>query len=569
MPLDGLTFYHIARELDARLAGGRVDKVQQPERDEIILTIRNGGENHLLLLCASADCARAHITGAKRANPLEPPNLCMLLRKHLLGARLARVEQINSDRILAFTFDHLDEMGDPTHKTVYCEFMGKHSNLILVNAAGRIMESARRVNETMSGVREVLPGLKYELPPFHEKLPFDSVTAEDLEARLTGQSGSLAKLIRDNVSGFSLPLAKELVYRLTGDAELLTDCPEKYGPKIANEVRRLLDSPAPRILLSGKGDLQAVEYKSCGGLKIQEFEHLSEAIDEFYLQREQTERINQKSASIHRVIKANIDRLEKKIILQEEALTIGERADEYRIKGELLTASPYLVKKGMKTVQLPNYYDPDTALITVELDEKLNAAANAQRYFKLYKKAQVARKLAGEQLIATREELEYLEGQAENLTKCTDEATLAELKEELIRLGYVKDTASRREKKALPPSKPYELTAPDGTLILVGRNNLQNDRLTLSALPEEIWLHTKDIPGSHVIIKSSAPSNETLLYAARVAARYSKAGASSNVPVDYAQRKFVKKPAGAKPGKVIYTHQHTLIVAPADTAPRD
>lgn len=564
MPLDGLTFYHIANELNRTLTGGRVDKAQQPERDEVILTIRNNGENYMLLLSASAGCARAHITCAKKANPLEPPNLCMLMRKHLLGGRVCGVRQLCSDRIMEIEIEHLDEMGDKTRKRIICEFMGKHSNIMLVNAQGRIMESARRVNDTMSGVREVLPGLMYEYPPAHGKIPFDACDGAELAARLTGQTGRLDKLIQGNISGMSLPLSQEISYRITGDSQYWSDAPELLADRIAAEVGNLVENPSPRILLEGKGELQACEYTSCRGMKTAAYDSLSKAVDEFFISRDREERISQKSASVHRVIKSNITRLEKKIVLQEEAYSSGARADEYRIKGEMLAASPYLVKKGMRQVELPNFYDPDCKPITVELDEKLNAAANSQRYFKLYKKAQVARKLAAEQLEAAREELEYLEGQLENLSKCSDENSLAELREELIRLGYIKDTSSRREKKALPPSKPYEFTAPDGTLILAGHNNLQNESLTFSALPAETWLHTKDIPGSHVIIKSEHPSDETIVYAARIAAKLSAAGASSHVPVDYTLKRYVKKPSGAKPGKVIFTHQHTLYVDPLE-----
>ena len=248
--------------------------------------------------------------------------------------------------------------------------------------------------------------------------------------------------------------------------------------------------------------------------------------------------------------------MEKKLLIKQEALAEGARSEEYRVKGEMLTASPHLVKKGMKRVLLPNYYDENCAMLEVELDEKLNAAANAQRYFKLYRKAQVARKLAEEQIAEATEELGYLENQMENLELCEGEAELAEIREELVRLGYIRSTQSRRQMKALPPSTPLHFVAPDGTEVFVGRNNVQNERLTFSAQPDEWWLHAKDMPGSHVIVKSAHPS--------RLAAKYSKGSASSSVPVDYAQRRYVKKPGGAKPGFVIYTHQKTLLVKPQE-----
>ena len=252
--------------------------------------------------------------------------------------------------------------------------------------------------------------------------------------------------------------------------------------------------------------------------------------------------------------------------LQQEAYDSAGSSQEYRIKGEMLTASPHLVKKGMTSVLLPNYYDENCAPMKVELDEKLDAAANAQRYFKLYKKAQVARKLAQEQLESGREELSYLEGQMENLMLCTDEASLEELRQELVRAGYIREAASRRRMKALPPSKPMEFLSPDGTRILAGRNNVQNEALTFGADSEEMWLHTKNVPGSHVIIKSASPSDETLAYAAGIAARFSAAGASSGVEVDYTRRRYVKKPSGARPGFVTYTHQHTVVAKPLEAS---
>ena len=561
--MDGITFYHLAKELDWLLSGGRVDKIQQPERDEIIITLRCPGENRALLLSASADCGRAHITAQKKANPLEPPQLCMLMRKHLIGGRLTSVKQNYSDRVLEFVFEHTDELGDRAKKSIICEFMGKHSNIILVSADGKIMESARHVNESVSSFREVLPGLKYMPPPEHGKIPFDLIDVPALSARLAGKAGELGKLIRDNISGLSLPLGREIAYRVSGDETAVVSDASEYAPRIAAEIADILTNPSPSVTLDGEGnpkELLAFAYKSRSDIKKQSFALLSEATDEFYRLRDARERLGQKSASLTRSVKTNIERLQKKLMLQQEAYDGAARSEEYRIKGEMLSASPHLVKKGMKSVELPNYYDESCALLTVELDEKLNAAANAQRYFKLYKKAQVARKLALEQLESGRKELDYLESVLFILSASPDEAALAEIREELVREGYIKDTASRRQIKALPPSSPLKFTSPDGTEIFVGRNNLQNDRLTFSAQPDEIWLHAKDIPGAHVIIKSASPSDETLLYAATLAAQNSSGATSGAVDVDYTQRKFVKKPSGARPGKVTYSHGRTLRV---------
>ena len=570
MPLDGLTLSFVAKELNGLLAGGRIDKVVQPERDEILLTVRNEGKNCQLLLSASADCARAHITQVKKNNPLEPPMLCMLMRKHIIGGRILSIAQVESDRILEIEIEHYDELGDKVKKRIICEFMGRHSNLIFVGGDGRIIDSARRVTELISSVREVLPGLRYERPPAHGKIPFDAVTEDALYAALAGRGGALAKAISASVSGMSRQAAEELAFRATGNADAHSDeCDLRAAAaSVAAELRRVLtEAPRPAILRNPDGDpvdFAAFEYRSRPALEAQRFDTLSETMDEFYRTRDAAERIRQKSAALHRVLKTNIERCEKKLALQQEALLGAARMEEYRVKGELLTGSLYLAQKGMKSVDLPNYYEEGMPTLTVELDEKLSPGQNAQRYFKLYQKARSAQTLAAEQIEKTSEELNYLEGQLDNLGKCTGESELFEIRAELEKFGYVKAVKSRRQLKQLPPSQPMKFTAPSGSIILVGKNNVQNDKLTFTADSMDWWLHVKDMPGSHVIIADPEADEETIIYAARIAARFSKGGNSSQVPVDYTRRKYVKKPSGAKPGFVIYTHQHTLYVMPAE-----
>ena len=572
MPFDGLTLGLIARELNATLAGGRIDRIVQPERDELILTVRSGGANHMLLLSASAGCARAHLTEVKKSSPLEPFNLCMLMRKHLSGARIVEIRQAESDRILEIEIEHLDELGDRARKRIVCEFMGKHSNLIFVSADGRIIDSARRVTEAISSVREVLPGLRYERPPAHGKIPFDRVSAENLCAALAGKSGALHKLISANISGMSAQTARELAFRACGNADAHADECDlmAVAESVAAELARIPGEVAPAVLYGPDGrpaDAVAFAYRSCAALRGEPFPTISAAMDEFYRSRDRAERISQKSAAIHRALKTNIERCERKLALQREALLGAERMEEYRVSGELLTANLHLAEKGMTSVSLPNYYDPEMKEIEIKLDVKLSPAQNAQRYFKLYQKARNARTLAAEQIERTTEELNYLEGQMDNLGKCSGESELAELRAELEKFGYLRRSANRRTMKQLPPSQPMKFAAPSGETILVGKNNLQNDKLTFSADPEEIWLHAKDMPGSHVIIVGAKPSDEAILYAAKLAAAYSRGARSSNVPVDYTKRRYVKKPSGAKPGFVIYTNQRTLYVTPEEIRP--
>ena len=576
MPMDGLTLGLIAGELNQALAGGRVNKIIQPERDELILTIRSGGENHQLLLSATANCARAHLTNQKKTSPLEAPNLCMLMRKHITGGVVKAIRQLESDRILEIEIEHRDELGDSATKRIICEFMGKHSNLIFVGGDGRIIDSARRVNEQISSVREVLPGLRYELPPAHGKIPWDHVEADALYAAMAGMGGRLYKLIAQSISGMSTQTARELAWRATGSDEAhsdeidlraacaaiaaaLRDIPGQIDPAVWYEAPPATDNPGAAAPV----DFTAFDFKSRAALYRQPCESISEAMDLFYRVRDSRDRMQQKGAALHRTLKKNIERCERKLALQREALLGSQRMEEYRLKGELLTANLHLALKGAKMVEVPNYYEEGMPAMPIELDERLSPGQNAQRYFKLYQKARNAQTLAAEQIEKTSEELNYLEGQLDNLSKCQEEAELYELRAELEKFGYVKANRSRRQMKQLPPSAPMKFTAPSGRVILVGKNNLQNDKLTATAQPNEVWLHAKDMPGSHVIIVGEGPDEETIRYAASLAAAYSKGRTSTRVPVDYTLRRYVKKPGGAKPGFVIYTNQHTLFVAPA------
>ena len=566
MPMDGLTLSLVTRELREALVGGRVDRITQPERDELNILVRNHGRNQLLLLSASAGCARAHITREKKVSPLEPPMLCMLLRKHISGGRVRDVRQINGDRILEIEFEHLDELGDSARKTLVCEFMGRHSNLILVDGEGRILECARRVTESMSSVREVLPGLRYERPPEHGKTPFDA-PGEAIVRALQGASGLLHKAIAGAISGLSVQTARELAFRAAGNEDAHTQelDMEAVAPAVARALAAAQSEIAPALLFAETGepvDVVAFPYLSRAALRSERFATISEAMDAFYRARDRAERIKQKSAALHRVLKNNIERCERKLALQKEALLGSERMEEYRVKGELLTASLHLAKKGMKSVTIPNYYEEGTPDLEVQLDEKLSPGQNAQRYFKLYQKARSAKRLAAEQVEKTTEELNYLEGQMLNLSACEEESELAELREELEKYGYVRKNHNRRQMKKLEPSKPMRFDSPTGIPILVGKNNLQNDKLTFTAEPNEWWLHAKDMPGSHVIVASADPDEETLRMAARLAARYSKGASAGKVPVDMTRRRYVKKPAGAKPGFVIYTNQKTVLAEP-------
>ena len=568
MPMDGFTLHFLARELREALVGARVDRAVQPERDEVLLTMRNHNENFNVLFSASAGCARAHITRVKKNNPLEPPMLCMLLRKHLSGARVTDVRQIDCDRILEIAFEHFDELGERTTKTLVCEFMGKHSNLIFLTADGKIIDSARHVTEQISSVRQVLPGLYYQRPPAHGKLPFLALEPAALAARLAEAPKTLHKALSECVSGLSTQTAREIAYRTLGDENASTGslAPEAVAEAVVRVMQEMLGEFSPALLYAPGEDAPIdavpIPFKSRAHLDSRPMPSLSAALDEFYRARDLAERMQQKSAALHRVLKNNLERSEKKLAIQEEALLNCERAEDYRIKGELLMANLHLVSKGAKRVSVPNYYDEALTPMEIELDERISPAQNAQRYFKRYQKARSARKFALEQKAIAQEEIRYLASQLLALETCTEEAELAEIREELEKLGYVRANHNRRQMKKLPPSTPLRFTAPSGAEIFVGKNNRQNDELTFSAKPGYVWLHAKDMPGSHVIIARENPDEATIRFAASLAARYSSGRESGRVPIDYALKKYVKKPSGAKPGFVTYTNQKTLYAEP-------
>ena len=565
MPMDGLTAGFAARELDRTLKGGRVDRITQPERDAVVMVIRAGSENHKLLLCASPNNARCHLTSGTFSNPLEPPALCMLMRKQLTGARVTEIRQEAGDRIVRMDLDAVNEMGDHVLRRLVLEIMGRHSNLMLLDENGRILEAARHVNAEMSRVRQIQPGMLYQAPPAQDKLDPGTLKSEELFARLQARGGgSFSRALSEEIRGLSRQSAEEIAARVreggeTWPADLAGTC-----ARLEDLFRRLPDMAAPCVLRGEDGsaeDFFPFLYVSRDTGREEPCKTLSHAMDLYYSARDAKDRLSQKSASMIRTLKGQAERCTRKLAMQEEELASAERMDEYRRMGEAIHANLYLLKKGMAEAALPDWNDPEGGTITVPLDIRLTPAQNAQKYFKKYQKARSARETAAVQRDKTLEELDYLESMLSDAENCTGESELEEIRRELIRTGYMKRVTSRHQQRQLPASKPYCYRSADGIEILVGKNSLQNDRLTQAAAGNETWLHAKDMPGSHVIVRPEGEVPlETLKQAALLAAWYSKGRNSSTVPVDYTLRKYVKKPSGAAPGKVIYTHQKTVYV---------
>ena len=569
MPMDGLTVGFAARELDDILRDGRIDKITQPERDTVVLVIRAGGANHRLLLCASPNNARCHLTMNSYSNPLEPPAMCMLMRKQIAGARITGVRQVDGDRIVHVDMDAVNELGDHVLRRLVLEIMGRHSNLLLLDENDRILEATRHVNPEMSRVRQIQPGMTYLPPPAQDKLNPQTVTADELYARLVSlPEGKLSRSLADTVTGLSRAAAEELACRVLQPGEEWPGNLRDASERLADFLGRLPQMADPRVLFGENGETEDVfpfPYLSRRTDSQRPYKTLSEALEVYFGTRDARDRLNQKSASMVRMLKGQMDRCQRKLALQEEELSSAERMEEYRRMGEVINANLYQLKKGMTEAVLPDWNDPDGGTITVPMDIRLTPSQNAQKYFKKYQKARSAREVAAQQRDKTLEEMDYLEGMLLDVDKCVGESELEEIRQELVRTGYMKKTANRRQQRQLPGSKPYRYQSDDGIEILVGKNAAQNDRITLGAKPEETWLHAKDMPGSHVIIcREGEIPLTTMKQAALLAAWYSKGQRSSLVPVDYTLRKYVKKPSGAAPGKVIYTHQKTAYMTPEE-----
>ena len=568
--MDGLTAGFAARELNDLLRGGRVDKITQPERDTVVMLIRTGGENRRLLFCASPNNARCHLTNGTYSNPLEPPAMCMLLRKQLIGARIEAVRQIGGDRILHVDLDAVNELGDHVRRRLVLEIMGRHSNLLLLDENDRILEATRHVNPEMSRIRQIQPGMAYLPPPPQDRLAPENVTAESLYARLSACTEiPFSRALAETVSGLSRVASEELACRVLQPGEDRPEDLQDACERLADLFRRLPGMSDPRVLFSETGEAEDVfpfPYLSRRTDTQRAFPTLSEALEIFFGTRDARDRLNQRSASMLRTLKGQLDRCQRKLAIQLEELASAEKMEEYRRMGEAINANLYQLKKGMSAVELPDWFSSEGGTITVPLDIRLTPSQNAQKYFKKYQKARSAREIAAEQRDRTLAEIDYLEGMLLDVDKCVGESELEEIRQELVRTGYLKKITNRRQQRQLPQSKPCRYLSADGIEILVGKNAAQNDRLTLGAKPEELWLHAKDMPGSHVIVRCEGEVPQaTLKQAALLAAWFSKGQRSSLVPVDYTLRKYVKKPSGAMPGKVIYTHQKTAYMTPEES----
>ena len=575
MSYDGMVTHCVVSELNRLLVGGKIDKVYQPEREEIILAIRTPQGNYRLLLSASASNPRVHLTSVTRENPMVPPMLCMLMRKHLQGSKILKVSQLGFDRVIRLDMEGRNELGDLCVKSIVVEIMGRHSNIILIDENNKIMDSAKHVDFTVSAVRQILPGLIYENPPSQDKLSPASYSVLDLLRELDNQpeDALLDKFLVSWFRGMSPLLAREIVYRFTGNTKATRGEVDTAGflthaDGILKEICQ--EQYAPTLLI-GTEDKKPFAF-SCilltqytGGGIMKGSDSMSEVIDSYYELRAKREHMNQRANHLIKLVRNNIERCEKKLTIHQDNLEKSKNRERYKIYGDLVTANLYRVTPGMKELEAENYYADPLETIKIPLQEDLSPSGHAQRYYKLYSKAKMTEIYAQKQAEAARDELYYLESVLDSLEKAETPAELAEIRDELADGGYVAKTPAK-VKKQQKKSAPLSFTSSDGFEILVGRNNKQNDELTIRmAYSTDLWFHTKVIPGSHTIIRTQGGKDvpdSTILEAAQIAAYYSKAQNSSKVPVDYTVVKNVKKPNGAKPGMVIYDHYNTLYVDP-------
>ena len=580
MPLDALCLGALIHELNMRVAGGRIEKVYQPDRDEVVLQIRGGQGSCRLLLSASPSAPRLHFIEQNRENPAQPPMFCMLMRKHVQGAKIAAITQPEAERIAVIDLDTTDEMGVPVKKQIICEMMGKYSNIILKDENGRIIDSIRRVDGDISGKRQILPGLFYHMPPAQEnKISPFSVSTAGLSAAMRQATADLRldKWLLSSFFGFSPLLCREISYRATGDSARvigdMTECEHAQAAQVFGDLIAALQEhrTIPQMLYKNENNfvfdfsfLPITQYENL--VRLQSFDSFSELLVAFYEKKGTAERMHRRAADLLRTTSAARDRLQRKIAVQKMEIEKTRDRDQYKRMGELISANFYQLEKGMTSAKVIDYFDESCPEIEIQLDVRYTPQQNAQRYFKQYNKAKTAEAVLTEQIERGERELDYLESVLVMIDEAENEADLAQLREELTQTGVLSHKQVRnakRQKKA--NSVPYEYRTSDGFSVWAGKNNLQNDLLSMkTAFKSDIWFHTQKEHGSHVILitDGKTPTDQAMTEAAEIAAYHSKGRTSALVPVDYTEVRNLKKPNGAKPGFVIYHVYQTAYVTP-------
>ncbi len=572
MALDGITLGLITKELEGYLIGSKIDKVHQPSKNELVFIFRTRNGGYRLYLSCDGQSPRVHLTRYNLENPKVPPMLCMLLRKRLCGAVLTEIKQVRNDRILIFEFDGTTDIGDKTKYYLICEIMGQRSNVILCDSDYKIIDAVKRVDEEKSSVREILPGLRYELPPIPQKYDILNDNLEKICSEIyKSQDKLLSKTILDTLEGVSPIVGREVAYRVVfGDKQvgsLLNIEKERLQTEIETLKTEIIENQKFYMLTSIDGipfDFSFVNIRQYGNSLIKkEYDSISELLDDFYFEKDRINRIKRKAADLYKILNNAVERTSRKINNRHLELEKSENREQLRIYAELITANQYRLTEKASVYTVENYYDNNNT-VHISVNPALTAQQNAQKYFKEYKKATNAEKLLHNLIEEGQQELVYLDTVLDMLSRADTDREITEIREELEKGGYVKVKKGNKSKKDRP-LPPIEFRSSDGFVILVGRNNVQNDNLTLkTAMNYDVWLHVQKHAGSHtVIIADKKEITETAIFeAACIAAYHSKAKDSSSVAVDYTLIKNVKKPVGAKPGKVIYNTYNTVYVTP-------
>lgn len=570
MALDGITIANVVQELNTTLAGGKINKIAQPEVDELILTIKNNRAQYRLFISASASLPLIYLTESNKPSPMTAPNFCMLLRKHIGSGKITQITQPSLERVICFEIEHLNELGDLCRKKLMVEIMGKHSNIIFCDEEDRIIDSIKHVSAHMSSVREVLPGRPYFITETQEKTNPKEITSEEFVATVCTRPLPVAKALSSSLTGISFVMAEEIAYRASLDGgQSMDSLTEQEKEHLAGTFLRIMDQVkegdfSPNIIYK---ESEPVEFASLMltqylDYTIRTYDSISAVLETYYAEKNIITRIRQKSTDLRKIVQTALERNRKKYELQQKQMRDTEKKDKYRIYGELINTYGYGVEPGAKSFEALNYYTSEN--ITIPLDATITPADNAKKYFDKYNKLKRTAEALDTYLAETKSDIEHLESISASLDIALAEEDLVQLKEELIQYGYMK-RKNTGGKKVKITSKPFHYISSDGYDMYVGKNNYQNDELTFHfAEGNDWWFHAKGQPGSHVIVKSKGGDmpDRTFEEAGRLAGYYSKGRQAPKVEIDYVQKKHVKKPGGGKPGFVVYYTNYSLLIEP-------
>ena len=570
MAFDGITIANIVTELNQTITGGKINKIAQPENDELIITIKNQRKQYRLFLSASASLPLIYLTETNKPSPLTAPNFCMLLRKHIGSGKIIAIEQPGMERIIRFTIEHLNELGDLCTKYLNVEIMGKHSNIIFCNEEDQIIDSIKHVSAHMSSVREVLPGRPYFIPETQSKLNPFVLTEEIFQEKIFPRPVNVAKAIYTSITGISPLMAEEVCYRAGIDGGIPTDGLEDVERvHLAHTFLRMVDDIRdghfePNIIYKGK---EPVEFACFPLSQYQDYRAVSypsifPVLETYYAEKNIVTKMRQKTVDLRKIVQNALERNVKKYQLQQKQLKDTEKKEKYRVWGELLNTYGYEVEPGAKSMEALNYYTNE--MIQIPLDETMTPQENAKKYFDKYSKLKRTKEALDTLLQETGDEIKHLESIAASLDIASSEEDLVQIKEEMMEYGYVK-RKNTGGKKVKVTSRPYHYISSDGYDIYVGKNNFQNDELSFKfASGNDWWFHAKGQPGSHVIVKSKNEElpDRTFEEAGKLAAYYSKGRQAPKVEIDYTQKKNLRKPTGGKPGFVVYYTNYSLLIEP-------